>query len=134
MPAFVTNKINFFAKKEHNFVPFETKKISFATNEGIYKRELLKVYGTNKTFEPSKISRDSPFKVKSACVEKGFLVVENQCPTNAILPAGLELGSSCIDLSCMRVSNEEVSLESKIENSTIEESVDKYKGFLRSTW
>ena len=68
VPAFVTNKIIFNTKESHEFEPFETKKISYLVNDGIYKKELFKVYGTDKTFVPTVTTRNSPFTVNSTCL------------------------------------------------------------------
>ena len=105
VPAFITNKIILCTAENSKFAPFEIKKISVQENISGFQRELFKEHGCHKIlFKNPDIEIFSPFRiVDDERCEDGAILVENKSPNVAVLPAGMDLAASNLDLSVYKV-------------------------------
>ena len=105
VPAFITNKIIFSTSENMKFAPFETKRISVEANIFGFEKELFKENGCHKSlFKNPDVENFSPFRIVDELRgEDGAILVENRSPCIAVLPAGMDLAASNLDLTVYKV-------------------------------
>jgi len=103
VPALVTNKINLVSAKLENFRPLEVKKISVTANLNYFQKELFVENGVLNTLKKYDLSH-SPFEIlEDKLGIKGTVLVRNNAPVDTILPSGMELATTELDLTSYSV-------------------------------
>ena len=132
VPALVTNKINLVSAKMENFLPFETKKISVTANLNDFQRDLFIENGVLSSLTKHDLSH-SPFVIIDENLgEQGTVIIKNTSPVDTVLPCGIELASTELDLSaysvksqCSEIKNVSVnSPENNLDMDTLEENLE----------
>jgi hypothetical protein len=96
------------ATRKLSFAPFEVKKVTVVPRLNGMSTNIVKALKCHKKIKGPEDLANSPFYLfDDEVAEKGTVLIQNRSPLDVVLPAGLPVAESDVDLSVYQVSSPE---------------------------